>query len=67
MKIDYSDIKRKLESCRCREHGKSPKVTVAGDKLSIDCCCDKFRTELTKKAGDLIAEETKKAIMSAFK
>lgn len=67
MNINYSNVKRKLETSRCREHGEHPKVTVSGDRLSISCCCDRFKKELSAKAEKMIAEEAGKALENSLK
>jgi hypothetical protein len=66
--IDFKSIARKLESTRCRLHGKSPKASVLRDNIELnDICCDEFRSELAKKLERLVGDEVEKSIKDAFK
>ena len=67
MKINYSNVKRKLESYRCGEHGKTATVTISGDNIRVSCCCDKFKDELSGKVNQLVSDEVSKSISNMFK
>lgn len=60
MKLD--SVKQSLERMTCREHGKHPKVTIAGSSLKIECCCEAFRSEVARKSDSLVREQTDKEI-----
>ena len=65
MKLD--SVKQSLERMTCCEHGKHPKVTIAGSSLKIECCCEAFRSEVNQKSKTLIAEQAKKEIGDKLK
>lgn len=69
--IDKQSIKRQLESMRCREHGGHPTVSVTSQGVQINCCCERFRAELSAKAKQLIGQQAQKqieeSVQKAFK
>ena len=65
MKLD--SVKQSLERMTCREHGKHPKITIAGGSLKIECCCEAFRSEVARKSDSLIKEQTDKEIRDKLK
>jgi hypothetical protein len=70
MELDYSSIKRKIESETCRQHGLRAKFEMANSGFSINACCEIFANKLTVKAEKLIAEENEtivdKMLRNAF-
>ena len=60
--IDYNSAKRKIERERCNEHHEHPKFNKTVKGFTISACCDDFRTEMIKKAKQVMAEETKTAL-----
>lgn len=56
------EIKRRLERNLCPVHHKNPKVSVSGDRLSMECCCETFKKKLIELTKQYAAEQAKKEI-----
>ncbi len=56
-------VKQKLEHKTCSTHSKNPKISISNNNLSMDCCCEIFRTKLAKE----LEIETVKATEEIFK
>jgi hypothetical protein len=69
--IDYSAIKRKIESETCVNHNKQPEFIKTSSGFQINSCCEEFKSKLSEKAKKLVAEEMRiyaqKMFKSAFK
>lgn len=65
--LNYSSIKRKIESKLCNEHRTHPQFIKTSKGFEIKACCDKFRNELVKESEKFIGEETQKAIEKMMK
>jgi hypothetical protein len=56
-------VKQRMERTTCSVHSQSPKISIVNDNLSMDCCCDDFRTKLSKQ----LEVEVEKATAEIFK
>lgn len=65
--LDYSAIKRKIESEVCTEHKVSPEFIKTTKGFQINCCCEEFKKKLLEKAQKHIADQTKVAIEKMLK
>ncbi|WP_337965474.1 hypothetical protein [uncultured Flavobacterium sp.] len=69
--LDYSAIKRKIESEVCAGHNVSPEFIKTAKGFQINSCCEEFKDKLVEKAKKNIAEQTKitveKMLKKAFK
>jgi hypothetical protein len=69
--IDYSAIKRKIESETCVNHNKHPEFKQTSSGFQINSCCEEFKSKLAEKGKKLVAEQMKlyaqKMFKSAFK
>lgn len=69
--VNLQNVKRKLELVRCKKCNKYPVVTINGNSLSFNCCCDSFKKELARIANAEIDCDAKtnieKQLNSIFK
>lgn len=65
--MDLRRIARNLEKERCSKHNEKPKATPKRDSIDISCCCEEFRTKLTKKMSSEIKKEVEIDLKKAFK
>lgn len=65
--IDFNSAKTKIERERCNEHNEHPKFNKTVKGFTISACCEDFRTEMIKKAKQVIAEKTKTALTKMIK
>lgn len=65
--LDYSVIKRKIESEVCAEHNTTPKFIKTAKGFQISSCCEEFKIKLVEKAKKNIAEQTKSAVKEMMK
>lgn len=65
--MDLRKIARSLEREKCSEHNKKPKATPKRESIEISCCCEKFRTKLTKKMQSKITKQVNDDIKKALK
>lgn len=62
------DAKKAISRERCSVHGKGPeKITVSGDKLRFECCCDQFQKKLEGVMEKALAESIEKQLKNMFK
>ena len=43
LRINYDSVKNLNRTMICSEHRERPNIKVIGDKITADCCCDKFK------------------------
>jgi hypothetical protein len=43
-------IKRRLERKTCTECNKHPKISIAGNKFNVKCCCPAFQSKISALA-----------------
>jgi hypothetical protein len=60
--MNYIAIKLDLENECCSEHGRHPKVTIQGDKISFNCCCESFGEICKTRLRNLLIFYGKKSI-----
>ncbi|HUH35111.1 MAG TPA: hypothetical protein VL022_04690 [Moheibacter sp.] len=60
-------VKRELEKKRCKLHGKKADIKLSGDNLNMNCCCDKFRAELSKEMDKAVRKSTDEFMKKLFK
>ncbi|MCT3975237.1 hypothetical protein HZQ07_18110 [Elizabethkingia anophelis] len=60
--INYHNIKARIESKTCPEHGEHPKFIKTLKGFSIRACCEDFKNKIAKKAEETVIKETKVAI-----
>lgn len=60
--LNYDQIKSKIESEVCQEHGIHPEFVKTNEGFGIKACCEPFREELVEKSGKMIEEETQKIL-----
>ena len=65
--MDLKPVKQTLERVSCPTHGQHPSVTVSGDSLKIECCCEAFKAEIVRKSEKLISDLAKKDIEDKLK
>jgi len=65
--LDYSVIKRKIESEVCIEHNVPPQFIKTTKGFQINCCCEEFKKILLEKAQKYVAEQTKLAVDKMLK
>jgi hypothetical protein len=65
--LDYSVIKRKIESEVCIEHNVRPQFIKTTKGFQINCCCEEFKKKLLEKAQKYVAEQTKLAVDKMLK
>ena len=60
-------VKQKLEHKTCSVHFKNPKISITNENLSMDCCCDDFRTKLAKDLEIETQKATEEMINKMFR
>jgi len=69
--LDYTVIKRKIESEVCSEHNEHPEFKKTAKGFQINSCCEGFKIKLIEKVKKHIAQQTKisfqKMLKKAFK
>lgn len=65
--LDYSAIKRKIESETCSKHNVKPEFKKTSKGFEINACCEEFRSKLNAKTQKIVTEQTKSAMEKMFK
>jgi hypothetical protein len=65
--MDLRKIAKILERERCFKHNENPKATPKRESIEISCCCEEFRTKLTKKMQSEITKQVNEDIKKALK
>lgn len=60
-------VKQNLERNICSVHNQKPTITITGDNLSLNCCCEDFRNQLSKKMNVEVEKATAEMIKKMFK
>ena len=61
--LDYSAIKRKVESKLCPLHNQYPKFSKTTTGFEITACCSRFKGDLEK----IVSDETEKSVHNMLK
>ena len=59
-------VKQNLERNTCNVHNQKPTIKISGDNLSLDCCCEDFKTNLSKKIKTEVEKATAEMIKKMF-
>lgn len=56
-----------LGRMKCRTHGERPKITPTSKGISVECCCEKFKTQLLEEYQNEAGKILQKQIEQDFK
>lgn len=65
--MDLRKIARSLEREKCSKHNEKPKATPKQESIKIYCCCEEFRSKLTKKMNSEITKQVNEDIIKVLK
>ena len=65
--INYNSIARRLEAHSCPTCGAHPEVSIEGTNISINSCCESFRSSMVEKLGEYMKEEAARILTESFK
>lgn len=60
-------VKSKLQNNACTKHNKKALISISGETLSFECCCENFRLELIEKTKTETKHATQEMIKNMFK
>ena len=65
--LNYSAIKRKIESEVCAEHNVSPEFIKTAKGFQINSCCEEFKDKLIEKAKKNLGYDPKYSLQDGLK
>jgi hypothetical protein len=69
--VNLNNIKRKLEALLCPKCNKHPSISVTGNKLEVNCCCESFKRHINSAVKKELAAQAKpnidKMVKNIFK